>query len=215
MRLYKAAWCSFQAPLIVLSRRARRPRPHPGQPGRVRSAYRGGQKTWRCKIQIINRTLTRFWPSSHSSTCRVFPCDRHGAMSRSGEVPSCFLRPAGTKCLLRSCSATYRSGRIHLSPRGSHHSSRVKDDWRYVCECARLDPTQRNKPMNTSEKFLRFAAECSLMAELTHNPENKTVWSHMAERWLRCAELVDRQSSEAHYASVVKRHRKPVHRWAH
>jgi hypothetical protein len=69
--------------------------------------------------------------------------------------------------------------------------------------------------MNTSEKFLRFAAECTLMAELTHNPGNKTVWSHMAERWLRCAELVDRQSSEAHDASVVKRHRKPVRSWTH
>ena len=42
------------------------------------------------------------------------------------------------------------------------------------------------KTMNTSERFLRFAAECEFMAQFTHNPKNKTVWSDMAERWLRC-----------------------------
>ena len=47
--------------------------------------------------------------------------------------------------------------------------------------------------MNTSEKFYRFAAECEFMAKLTHNPKNKTIWTHMAERWIRCAELFDRQ----------------------
>jgi hypothetical protein len=47
--------------------------------------------------------------------------------------------------------------------------------------------------MNTSEKFLTFAAECELMAEFT-----------MAERWLHCAELFDRQRSAAHYGSFHK-----------
>jgi hypothetical protein len=51
--------------------------------------------------------------------------------------------------------------------------------------------------MNASEKFYRFAAECEFMAKLTHNPNNKTIWTHMAERWIRCAELFDRQSSTA------------------
>ena len=67
--------------------------------------------------------------------------------------------------------------------------------------------------MNTSEKFLRFAAECEFMARFTHNPENKTVWSDMAERWLRCAELFDRQSSSAHCDSSTKRRREPAHNW--
>ena len=58
--------------------------------------------------------------------------------------------------------------------------------------------------MNNLEKFLRFAAECEFMAQFTHNPENITVWSDMAERWLRCAELFDRQSSSAHYGSSTK-----------
>jgi len=69
--------------------------------------------------------------------------------------------------------------------------------------------------MNTSEKFLRFAAECEFMAQFTHNPKNKTAWRDLAERWLRCAELFDRQISSAHYGSTTKRHRKPTRSWAH
>jgi hypothetical protein len=44
--------------------------------------------------------------------------------------------------------------------------------------------------MNTADKLYRFAAECEFMAKLTHNPKNKTIWAHMAERWIRCAELL-------------------------
>jgi hypothetical protein len=69
--------------------------------------------------------------------------------------------------------------------------------------------------MNTSDKFLRFAAECKFMVKLTRNPESKAVWSHMAECWLRCAELYARQSSAARYGSSTKRHRKPIYSWAH
>jgi hypothetical protein len=69
--------------------------------------------------------------------------------------------------------------------------------------------------MNMSEKFLGYAAECKLMAKFTHTPENKTVWIRMAERWLRCAELCDRQTSTAHDGTSAKRHRTPRHSWAH
>lgn len=69
--------------------------------------------------------------------------------------------------------------------------------------------------MNPSEKFLRFAAECELMAKFTRNPENRTVWTRMAERWLRCAQLYDRESSAVHSNTVAKRHRGPSHSWAH
>jgi hypothetical protein len=55
--------------------------------------------------------------------------------------------------------------------------------------------------MNPSEKFLRSAAECEFMAKFTHNPENKTVSSRMAERWLRCAEFFESQNSAAHRSS--------------
>jgi hypothetical protein len=59
--------------------------------------------------------------------------------------------------------------------------------------------------MNLSEKFVRFAAECEHMAEFTHDPENKTVWTQMAGRWLRCAELCNRETAEAPSARLVKR----------
>ncbi len=52
--------------------------------------------------------------------------------------------------------------------------------------------------MNASEKFLRFAAECEFMAKFTRNPKNKAVWTNMAARWLRCAELFDRESLVEH-----------------
>jgi hypothetical protein len=69
--------------------------------------------------------------------------------------------------------------------------------------------------MDTSEKFLRFAAECELMAKFTRSPEDKTVWTRMAERWLRCARLYDRETSIAHAGSAARRHRTPAHSSAH
>jgi hypothetical protein len=69
--------------------------------------------------------------------------------------------------------------------------------------------------VNPSEKFLRFAAECELMAKFTRNPENRTVWTRMAERWLRCAQLYDQEASAARTTMSAKRHRSPAHSWAH
>ena len=70
--------------------------------------------------------------------------------------------------------------------------------------------------MDPSEKFLRFAAECERMAKFTHTPENRAVWFRMAERWLRCAELYDRQTLAAHRdrSSPTKRHRTTPHSWS-
>jgi hypothetical protein len=68
--------------------------------------------------------------------------------------------------------------------------------------------------MEPSEKFLRFAAECELMAKFTHSPENKTIWIRMAERWLRCARLYDRESAIANSGSA-RRHRTPAQSSAH
>ena len=67
--------------------------------------------------------------------------------------------------------------------------------------------------MNTSEKFMRFAAECEFMAKLTRDRSNKTVWRQMAERWLRCAELLDRQSASSSYAYPQRRRERFTHRW--
>jgi hypothetical protein len=68
--------------------------------------------------------------------------------------------------------------------------------------------------MNPSEKFVRFAAECQRMAKFTRTPENKDVWFRMAERWLRCAELYDRQTIAAQRGGMAKRHRAPTHSWS-
>jgi hypothetical protein len=69
--------------------------------------------------------------------------------------------------------------------------------------------------MDASERFLRFAAECELMAKFSPSPENKTVWRRMAERWVRCAEMVERQYTLAHRAGSIKQIRKPVHHLVH
>jgi hypothetical protein len=57
--------------------------------------------------------------------------------------------------------------------------------------------------MNTSERFLRFAAECELMAKSSPSRESRLTWKSLAERWVRCAELVDRHDP------VSRRSRKP------
>jgi hypothetical protein len=68
--------------------------------------------------------------------------------------------------------------------------------------------------VNPSEKFVKFAVECERMAKFTHSAENTAVWKRMAERWRRCAEVYDRQSSIAHQVNETKRHRTQPHSWA-
>ena len=64
--------------------------------------------------------------------------------------------------------------------------------------------------MDASERFLRFAAECELMAKFTPSRENKTVWHRLAERWIQCAELIERQNSLAQDARSMKHRGKPA-----
>lgn len=47
--------------------------------------------------------------------------------------------------------------------------------------------------MQTTNQFLKFAAECELMAKGTRNPQEKAVWRGLAQRWLRCAALLEQQ----------------------
>jgi hypothetical protein len=58
--------------------------------------------------------------------------------------------------------------------------------------------------MNTSEKFLRFAAECEVMAKFTRSAESRATWSRLAERWIRCAEMVERHASSSHRHRITK-----------
>ena len=69
--------------------------------------------------------------------------------------------------------------------------------------------------MDVSREFLRFAAECEVMAKMARDKENKLVWRRLADRWLRCSHLIDDQLSTANYDSLKKRDGKPARRWAH
>jgi hypothetical protein len=75
---------------------------------------------------------------------------------------------------------------ISLMPRGTIQGTRdsVDQNRRWSAE---------DFPMNTSDRFLRFAAECEVMAKFSRSPENRAVWSGLAERWIRCAKLMDHQ----------------------
>jgi hypothetical protein len=68
--------------------------------------------------------------------------------------------------------------------------------------------------MNTSDRFLRFAAECEVMAKRSRSPENRTVWSGLAQRWQRCAELLERQYSNDR-VGLMKRRRKEMNSLTH
>lgn len=61
--------------------------------------------------------------------------------------------------------------------------------------------------MHTTDRFLRFAAECEVMAKFARNPENKAVWNGLAQRWLRCAELMDREHTIAQRPNAARRQR--------
>jgi hypothetical protein len=58
--------------------------------------------------------------------------------------------------------------------------------------------------MNTSEKFLRFAAECEVMAKFTRSAESRATWTRLAERWIRCAEMVERNGMASHRHRITK-----------
>lgn len=61
--------------------------------------------------------------------------------------------------------------------------------------------------MQATDRFLRFAAECEVMAKSTRNIQDKAVWNGLAQRWLRCAQMMEEQ---ANVASV--RHTAPAKR---
>src|SRR5262249_35140666 len=105
----------------------------------------------------------------------------------------------GTKCHLarydvahpyyrdRTCHICRRRGPHQLSQRSSHHEVHLRTTELRLLE--RSHATQRDQMMNTSEKFLRFAAECEFMASS--------------------------RTMSAHCGSSTKRHQKPTRSWAH
>jgi len=69
--------------------------------------------------------------------------------------------------------------------------------------------------MHPPEEFLKHAAECELMARFARKPEDKKTWKHMAERWLRCAEVFTNQSLAPRDNTPAKRPIGGTLRWAH
>jgi hypothetical protein len=48
--------------------------------------------------------------------------------------------------------------------------------------------------MYPPEEFLRHAADCEQMANVTRDPSSKATWAEMAERWIRCAKIAKAQT---------------------
>jgi hypothetical protein len=69
--------------------------------------------------------------------------------------------------------------------------------------------------MHATDRFLRFAAECEVMAKFTRNREDKAVWNGLAQRWLRCAELIEREQANVHHASPGRRQRTFLQNMSH
>jgi hypothetical protein len=81
----------------------------------------------------------------------------------------------------------------------------------YRTQRERANAAEVGEPkMNPSEEFLKHARECELMAKFTRDPDSRATWSHMAQRWVRCAQLYSRQTAAAHERPPAKRHRHSV-----
>ena len=59
------------------------------------------------------------------------------------------------------------------------------------------------------EHFQRFAAECEAMADGTRNPNDKELWTRLAQRWLRCAALMEQD--EADVRARRRKNRETIH----
>jgi hypothetical protein len=69
--------------------------------------------------------------------------------------------------------------------------------------------------MAASDQFLRFAAECEIMARITPSADNEIAWRRMAERWVRYAEQFARQDSASQAAKSAKQRRQRARRSVH
>jgi hypothetical protein len=68
--------------------------------------------------------------------------------------------------------------------------------------------------MHTPDLFLIRAAECETMAKIAREPDSRAVWTRMAERWQRCAQVEANAISTAHRDGDANRHRKQAPSWS-
>jgi hypothetical protein len=66
---------------------------------------------------------------------------------------------------------------------------------------------REESPMNASEKFLRFADECEVMASIARDRESRLMWQSFAARWSRHAQSVDTRLARR----VVKKTASEIH----
>ena len=64
--------------------------------------------------------------------------------------------------------------------------------------------------MSASEKFLRFADECEVMANLARDSQSKMMWRTFAARWSGYAKSVESRFAKAHIDRMRRPHRKPA-----
>ena len=68
--------------------------------------------------------------------------------------------------------------------------------------------------MHAADRFLKFASECQVMAQSAPRSGNKRVWNGLAERWLRCAKLIEQLETDLR-SSELKRRQKHLKIVAH
>ena len=64
--------------------------------------------------------------------------------------------------------------------------------------------------MSASEKFLRFADECEVMASLARDSQSKLMWRTFAARWSGYAKSVESKFAKAHIDRMKRPHWKPA-----
>ena len=69
-------------------------------------------------------------------------------------------------------------------------------NWNFDRTFVGLGTKVGRKPLMSVGQLRRFAAECEAMANGTRDPRDKQVWRGLAERWLRCAALIERDESD-------------------
>ena len=66
--------------------------------------------------------------------------------------------------------------------------------------------------MDHVETFHRHVDECRMMARSTKDPESRSTWNSLAERWQRCAEVAERAMADA--TAVNYERTRKLKRWS-
>src|SRR5271156_4528655 len=125
--------------------------------------------------------------------CGIIVADRSGVATKNCaqmRVPSHIAGVASMRCRIASLKQLGT-----FCPSGCCAEGRGQKRLRVIDSVSRTQCPMMHggRPMDASETFLRFAAECELMAKVSSTAEGRSTWQGMAERWVRCAELSQQQ----------------------